>query len=171
MGLAARNWRLPKKAFTGPKSIFLSSEYSNNTVLAYNLIEHNGSNHNNVGYGILLPNAPDTGSVILNNTLVANVSGQLHLKGTAMIVRNNLSSDTGYDVYSDGSYTATGDARFVNLNNHDFKLQASSPYISAGADLSDLRADVQAILNQDIIGAPIKGKRTVGAYQFNPNNG
>ena len=151
--------------------IFLSSAYSNDTVLAYNLIEHNGSDHNNVSYGILLPNAPDTGSMILNNTIVANVRGQLRVKGAQTIVRNNVLGDPDYVVYSDGSYTVTGDLKFVDPDQGDFKLQSSASGIVSGVDLSDLPADILAIVNQDITGALIQGKRAIGACGFEARKG
>lgn len=149
--------------------IFLSSDYSNNTVIAYNLIEHNGSAQNNVGAGIWQPNVPDTGTMVLNNTIVANVPKQMRVKGAQTIIRNNVLSDPDYVVYSDDSYTVTGNLTFVDPNRGNFGIQSSATGIVVGVDLSDLPRDVQAIVNQDITGTLIQGKRTIGACGFKAN--
>jgi parallel beta-helix repeat protein len=141
-----------------------------------NLIVHNNVVWNNPG-GITMGGG--SGNAAYNNTMYNNTVTAMDVQpGASPIIRNNILYGSSITVADNGSGTYSnnlcgpsrgtgcaivGNPLFVDPTNADFRVQAGSPAIDAGAALG-------APYNVDIVGTsrpqPAVGLYDIGAYEF-----
>jgi parallel beta-helix repeat protein len=85
----------------------------------------NNTVYNNKGWGIVINKAETTGTIVQNNIVFANASGSIANYGTNTSIDHNL----------------TANPNFADAATFDFGLQASSPAIDAGLNLSQVTND------------------------------
>lgn len=116
---------------------------------AQNAKVYNNTVYNNVGtqsiehYGIY-NGAESSGAIIRNNIVFRHSDGEIVNAGSGATVSNNL----------------TTDPMFANASNLDFRLQAGSPAIDAGATLPEVTRDA------DGNARPQGGAYDIGAYEY-----
>jgi parallel beta-helix repeat protein len=105
----------------------------------------NNTVYANKGWGINIQagTSRPTNTVVQNNIVFANTSGQIANAGTGSIVNANL----------------TTDPRFVNASAADFNLQTSSPAINKGVILSLVKTDIRSVSR------PKGSTHDIGAYE------
>ena len=128
---------------------------------------------NPIGPGIGLESNSSQGVTVYNNTFYGNTEG-LELSNDEadlanITYKNNIFYANTYDVTSYGNPQTTvvqsnnllsaTNPLFVNAANNDFHLQASSPAIGAGANLS-------AIFTIDYAGTTRTTPYDIGAYEY-----
>ena len=105
----------------------------------------NNTVYGNNGWGINIQSGTTkpTNTVVQNNIVFANTSGQIANTGTGSIINANL----------------TTDPRFVNATAGDFNLQLSSPAIDKGVLLSLVKVDIRKYPRPKRLG------QDIGAYE------
>jgi hypothetical protein len=109
------------------------------------------------------------GNAVYNNTVVRNVGG-ISIEGTNLIHRNNIYHQNNTDVIVDGgtgtiaSDNLTTDPLFISPVSNDFHLQAGSPAIGVGFDLS-------GTVTTDFDGNTRTVPYDIGAYKFGDSPG
>jgi parallel beta-helix repeat protein len=103
----------------------------------------NNTVYGNKGWGISIEVNSTTDTVVQNNIVFANTSGQVTNTGTRTILNANL----------------TTDPRFVNASAGDFSLQLSSPAIDKGVLLSLVKVDIRKYPRPKRLG------QDIGAYE------
>ena len=116
----------------------------------------NNTVYNTSGYGIAIGFGADSSqsaqNTVVRNNIVIQRFQQIaiaNLRGTNTLIENNLTFGVNTEVrQGPGGGNATinnnlvnVDPRFVNINNYDFTLQAGSPAIDVGANLSEVAMD------------------------------
>src|SRR6185503_12848233 len=103
----------------------------------------NNTVYGNKGWGIQIELNTTTDTVVQNNIVFANTSGQITNAGTRTILNAN----------------STTDPRFVNAAAGDFNLQLSSPAIDKGVILSLVKVDIRKYPR------PKRLSQDIGAYE------
>jgi hypothetical protein len=105
----------------------------------------NNTVYANKGWGINIQtgSSKPTNTVVQNNIVFANTSGQIANTGISSIINSNL----------------TTDPRFVNASANDFNLQLSSPAIDKGVLLSPVKIDIRKYPRPKRLG------QDIGAYE------
>jgi len=106
----------------------------------------NNTVYGNKGYGIRVAsgsNGPTVNTVVQNNIVFENASGQIMNTGVDSIITHNL----------------TTDPKFVKVETFDFRLQARSPAIDAGTDLNMVSVDIKNVSR------PQGAAYDIGAYE------
>jgi parallel beta-helix repeat protein len=155
-------------------------------------ISRNNNIHDN-GYGLLLSNGPNqqgynnriynqshwgiqvygaNGSLVANNTVVGNREQAMLISSSGQ-VRNNILWQNGSGITDESggsaafSHNLTGDPKFVNAGNGDFRLQQGSPAINAGTSTG-----VEGVVKTDADGhaRPVEAY-DIGAYEYGSSGG
>jgi len=121
----------------------------------------------NQGIGIMVGGGAANAQVY-NNTIHGNGQQGLYINGGSSnaVVKNNISSGNGLaEIYKQNSNpiltnNLTSNPMFVNAAQANFKLQASSPAIDAGATLSAVPDDHVKVSR------PKGGAYDIGAYEY-----
>src|SRR5262245_9242027 len=103
----------------------------------------NNTVYGNKGWGINVQTTATVDTVVQNNIVFANTSGQIANGGTRTILNTNLTSDP----------------LFVNATAGDFNLQLSSPAIDKGVILSLVNVDIRNYARPKGLG------QDIGAYE------
>lgn len=155
--------------------VFFSSNYSNDSLVAYNFIYANQKN------GLLWGHPDGANNRVFNNTFVSNPIGISYYNNANMTVHNNLfanngrafnlttasllsnngywNNDIGYGgtVYAGDtiktvdSEAVLGNPAFINEASDDYHLSSTSPYLNKGRQISELTQDID---QQSIVGVP-----------------
>jgi hypothetical protein len=168
-----------------------TGESTNNNIVRNNRFHDNGAGtqggamvigsgnntevYNNLVYGnfrgitICCGTTIATNEQILNNTVSNNTNEGVNAQdGTGHLVQNNIFYANGvnevYNAATTHSYNLTTDPRFVNTAGGDFRLQANSSAIDAGATLSQVTIDIISTPR------PQGAAYDIGAYEFPTNN-
>ncbi|MBN1675046.1 MAG: right-handed parallel beta-helix repeat-containing protein [Kiritimatiellae bacterium] len=100
-----------------------------------------------------------------NNTICNNRTAGVEITGGSGAVRNNIVYANGRNIYQHGGKPAisnnlTTDPGFVNADANDFRLEAGSPAIDAGATLPEMTTD------RDGTPRPRGRAFDIGAYEY-----
>ncbi|NTV30875.1 hypothetical protein HGA91_02755 [candidate division WWE3 bacterium] len=185
-GRSDNNKIIGNRSYRNEMGFFFSSNYSSNSLVAYNFI------YDNEKEGILWGHPDGQNNQIINNTLVDNAIGIGYYSNPTLTVKNNIFSSNGraFNVTSgstvsnngyfgdDIGYGGTaysgdsiktidanavlGDPLFVNSSNKDFHINSNSPYINKGVSVSGLSTDIDG---QSFTGAP-----DIGADEYSSQN-
>ena len=160
--------------------------YVKNGTLRNCLVADNVNSHTEYAGGIYM-----TGGKCYHNTVVGNKAknDQTHRSGIMVAtgspdVRNNIfygNGPTGKEggcnvaagtfkynlidnavVYSGASDNITLDPKFVDAENRDYRLQATSPAVDAGAEIAGMETDLTGRSR------PLGGGLDIGAYEYLP---
>jgi hypothetical protein len=138
-------------------------------VQIYNNVVYKNSIYGGTSGGIQVNNGPD-GTKIWNNTVYANkgwgiVVHYVTVRPTNTVVQNNIVfENTSGQIYDGGigsilSANLITDPRFVNASTADFNLQTSSPAINRGVVLSLVKTDIRGHSR------PKGSSHDIGAYE------
>lgn len=172
-----RNSEIYNSCRAGNRSSWAAILLGPGTNYAYNNLLHDNKCYGiEAGYG-------ENGGQILNNTITGNLSAGIHLNNVSnMEIKNNIiygnklgalaldnnSSTVSGTIYGNNlcgsagtGCAVVGNPLFVDAANHNYNLQAGSPAIDAGADLSP------SIPSTDYIGTPrpLGSGWDIGAYE------
>lgn len=117
--------------FTNQNGVRVSGGPISGFVFTNNLVRHNE-------YGIFGDNQASG-----NNTLATYTTGALVQRN---VIATNTSKASTYPADNQFPTLATFNGSFVNAASHDYRLTASSPYVSAGLDGKNLGVDFAALL-------------------------
>jgi parallel beta-helix repeat protein len=153
----------------------------NDAIVAW-AITLSGGNNNRASNNVVTNNQEGisvsavSGNLLYNNTLYANGVGHsnqccyeaIRLDGSVnTIIRNNIVFDNALNsIYTTGSIhtlasnNLLSDPKFVNSATNDFRLQAVSPAINAGAPLAEVTTDFAGTSR------PQGAAYDIGAYEY-----
>jgi hypothetical protein len=138
-------------------------------VQIYNNVVYKNSVYGGTSGGIRVSNGPD-GTKIWNNTVYANKGWGINIqsgtyKPTNTVLQNNIVfANTSGQIANVGigsilSANLTTDPRFVNASAADFNLQSSSPAINKGVIISSVKTDIRSVSR------PKGSTHDIGAYE------
>jgi hypothetical protein len=138
-------------------------------VQIYNNLVYKNSVYGGASGGIRVSNGPD-GTKIWNNTVYANKGWGINIqagtsKPTNTVVQNNIVfANTSGQIANVGigsvlNANLTTDPRFVNASAADFNIQSGSPAINRGVILSMVKTDIRGQAR------PKGGSHDIGAYE------
>jgi parallel beta-helix repeat protein len=158
---------------------YSSSGGVNNNVFRNNYAHHNGKRGLYIGSGdgnqaynnIIVHNNGGIGirgrhTKIFNNTVYNNAGDGMHVgPGVVAVIRNNIIYNNGRTIRNQSNDTTidhnlTSDPLFVDPATNNFKLQAGSPAVDAGATLSEVQDDYVNVAR------PQGSGYDIGAYEY-----
>ncbi|NTV30874.1 hypothetical protein HGA91_02750 [candidate division WWE3 bacterium] len=174
-GRSDNNKIIGNRSYRNEMGFFFSSNYSSNSLVAYNFI------YDNEKEGILWGHPDGQNNQIINNTFVGNSIGVNYYGDARITLKNNIFSlngrafnltnqssisNNGYfsnDVSQGGTtYSGTSiktvdatavlaNPQFVDISAKDFHINSNSPLINMGIAINGLNTDIDG---QSLIGAP-----------------